>query len=229
MSEIKFACPTCQQHIEADSGYAGMQISCPACKNPMVVPGSPVLAAAPPPAPVLSYTPAPPPVSAATRAPAAAAAPPASGCPSCGGVLPRGAVLCTQCGYNLATGERKVAGRKAALGKPSNTHYEAPWYQTAYPYLAVVLVVLGTLYYFGRTNPPLMLAFLGVAVVYCLTAHILVVISAFRESVGTGFLTLCVPFYGLYYVFKVSESETLRILYVTAYLLNLAIRFMSVR
>jgi hypothetical protein len=73
----------------------------------------------------------------------------------------------------------------------------------------------------------MMLAFLGVAVLYVLVAHILVVISAFKESVGTGFLTMCIPFYGLYYVFKVSEDETLQILYTVAIVINLAVRFIA--
>src|SRR5712691_4482889 len=106
MSEIKFACPTCQQHIPADSGSAGMQIACPACNGALVGAGTPS-------APVGSP---PPPAPAPEQAPPSRSA--ASGCPSCGQALPRGAVLCTNCGYNLATGQRTVAGRQAALGKP---------------------------------------------------------------------------------------------------------------
>ena len=38
MSEIKFACPHCQQHIACDSDFADMTIVCPSCGQPMVVP-----------------------------------------------------------------------------------------------------------------------------------------------------------------------------------------------
>jgi len=38
MSEIKFACPHCQQHIACDAGYVDMCIVCPSCGKPMVVP-----------------------------------------------------------------------------------------------------------------------------------------------------------------------------------------------
>jgi hypothetical protein len=38
MSEIKFACPHCQQHIACDNDYADMCIVCPSCGRPMVVP-----------------------------------------------------------------------------------------------------------------------------------------------------------------------------------------------
>lgn len=38
MSEIKFACPHCQQHIECSNEYADMIIACPACGQAMLVP-----------------------------------------------------------------------------------------------------------------------------------------------------------------------------------------------
>lgn len=38
MSEIRFACPHCQQHIACDPGYVDMCIVCPGCGKPMVVP-----------------------------------------------------------------------------------------------------------------------------------------------------------------------------------------------
>ena len=38
MSEIKFACPHCQQHIACPQDYADMCIVCPACGKPMLVP-----------------------------------------------------------------------------------------------------------------------------------------------------------------------------------------------
>ena len=38
MSEIKFACPHCAQHVACDSDYADMCIVCPGCGKPMLVP-----------------------------------------------------------------------------------------------------------------------------------------------------------------------------------------------
>jgi hypothetical protein len=38
MSDIKFACPHCNQHITCDAGYGDLSINCPACGNSMVVP-----------------------------------------------------------------------------------------------------------------------------------------------------------------------------------------------
>ena len=41
MSEFKFACPVCGQHITADSKDTGSQISCPTCYRKIVVPQAP--------------------------------------------------------------------------------------------------------------------------------------------------------------------------------------------
>jgi hypothetical protein len=38
MSEIKFACPFCSQHIACDADYADLAIDCPSCGKSMVVP-----------------------------------------------------------------------------------------------------------------------------------------------------------------------------------------------
>lgn len=38
MSDIKFACPHCSQHITCDAAYCDAVIDCPACGNGMVVP-----------------------------------------------------------------------------------------------------------------------------------------------------------------------------------------------
>ena len=41
MSEFKFACPVCGQHITADSKTSGGQIECPTCFQKIVVPQAP--------------------------------------------------------------------------------------------------------------------------------------------------------------------------------------------
>jgi hypothetical protein len=229
MSDIKFSCPHCQQHIQADTGYAGLQINCPACNGGLIVPGNP---AAPAPQALIVRTPASVPAPTQATAPAS---PPAiqrpaatgSGCPSCGTALPRGAVLCIHCGYNLVTGQRTVAGRPAALGKPADAHAESPWYKTAYPYVGAVIALLVLLFFLGRQNPVMMQVLVGVAAFYSVTVHIIVVVAAFKESVGTGFLTLCIPFYALYFVFKVCENDTLKVLYCFAMIINLSLRFLA--
>src|SRR5438128_407748 len=41
MSEFKFACPICGQHITADSSTSGGQIECPTCFQKIIVPQAP--------------------------------------------------------------------------------------------------------------------------------------------------------------------------------------------
>lgn len=41
MSEFKFACPVCGQHITCDSANSGSQMECPTCFRKLVVPQSP--------------------------------------------------------------------------------------------------------------------------------------------------------------------------------------------
>jgi len=41
MSEFKFFCPQCGQHIQCGTGYSGTQINCPVCQQVIVVPPAP--------------------------------------------------------------------------------------------------------------------------------------------------------------------------------------------
>ena len=38
MSDFKFSCPNCDQHIAYDESYYGVQINCPACSTPIKIP-----------------------------------------------------------------------------------------------------------------------------------------------------------------------------------------------
>src|SRR5260221_4786537 len=41
MSEFKFACPVCGQHITADSSASGSPLECPTCFQTLIVPNAP--------------------------------------------------------------------------------------------------------------------------------------------------------------------------------------------
>ncbi len=41
MTEFKFACPVCGQHMAADSGSSGAQAECPTCFQKVIVPEAP--------------------------------------------------------------------------------------------------------------------------------------------------------------------------------------------
>jgi len=222
MADIKFSCPHCDQHIQADTSYGGMQITCPSCQGNFIVP-TPTPAS--PPTPVLTR----PSLSVATPAPVAVpAVEAAGGCPSCGKPVAPGAVLCTNCGYNFKTGKAVQTARPGALAAAATANqWETPWYKTPWPYIGALVLVLGILYFMGQENPKMMLAFVGVALLYSFGIHVVVIITAFKEGAGTGFLTMCVPFYGIYFVFKVNENDTLKILYGLAFVLNIALRVLD--
>src|SRR6478672_4956464 len=44
MSEFKFACPVCGQHITSDSSASGTHLECPTCFQKIVVPQAPTSA-----------------------------------------------------------------------------------------------------------------------------------------------------------------------------------------
>ncbi len=102
-----------------------------------------------------------------------------------------------------------------------------PWYKTPWPYLGVLVALLGLFYFLGQKNPAYLLGFLGIAVVYSLTVHIMVLVAAFRDSVGTGFMALCIPFYALYFVLRDDDNPTLKILYPIGVILNFAMRYIA--
>src|SRR5688572_2752703 len=165
MSAMKFSCPGCAQHIECDAGYAGMQVNCPSCQKAMIVPG-------------------------AAPAPAAVMQPAGVACPGCGAVLAEGTVICTSCGMNLRTGKRIQQQISSAPYRPvpapassgDNTNKIA----------IGTLVVFGALFGLGFTNPNMALVFHGVQAVFALVVGICVLVAAFRESAGQGFMTMCI-------------------------------------
>ena len=41
MSEFKFSCPQCEQHLQCDEQFAGRQIQCPRCNHLIRIPPAP--------------------------------------------------------------------------------------------------------------------------------------------------------------------------------------------
>jgi len=55
MSDFKFSCPHCAQHIQVDSQWQGRELKCPACQERLIVPPTrPVSAGDPKPTASLS-------------------------------------------------------------------------------------------------------------------------------------------------------------------------------
>ncbi len=41
MSDFKFSCPHCSQHLQADEQFSGRQIQCPSCNHLIRIPAAP--------------------------------------------------------------------------------------------------------------------------------------------------------------------------------------------
>lgn len=228
MSDLKFACPNCQQHIQCEEGYAGMQIACPACHSNMVVPqpvgaSAPAMAQAPAPmqAPGLRISasaPPPPP------APAIGSTETGRTCPSCGNAVAPRAIVCVKCGTNLQTGQKMRPGavRPAAVAVAAGP---TVWYKTAYPYVGAYFAMIALLYFLGGGFR--LLCLLGI-ILYCVAVKIIITVFAFKDDgAGAGFLCLCFDFYTMRYVFKQSERPLSKVLYGSAWALGLLLILMS--
>jgi len=90
MAEFKFSCPQCNQRIECDVSYSGMQINCPSCQKSIVVPQAPSASVAPRPA-YEAPPPPPPPASAPSLTTRQSTTVPASGRRFAGAPDPSGA------------------------------------------------------------------------------------------------------------------------------------------
>jgi len=77
----------------------------------------------------------------------------------------------------------------------------------------MVVLLVGVFYLLGRKTPDLNLGIVVVPGLYIFVTHILVLVAAFRTSTGKGLLTLFIPFYVFYFVYKVNNNATLKILY----------------
>jgi len=71
----------------------------------------------------------------------------------------------------------------------------------------------------------MMLVFLCATLLYLLTAQIIVIVAAFRESASDGILTMICGIYSVYFVMRKSDSVVLKALYASAIVLGLAMKF----
>jgi hypothetical protein len=206
---MKFACPSCQQHIEADDGYAGMQIACPMCKAQMIVPGTPASPAPPPTSAPPSYG-SHPQSSLRTHAQAQAPAAAGGGCPQCGAPMSRGAVLCTKCGFNSATGQ-SLSPQATAARRGFTAGGSDKWYANPYLYLGVIaLAFIGLFAMAMGDNQAMKIALVGSVVVYVLVIYVWTAVVAFKEGVGQGIGCLICGLYATYFVFKEDTSPVLK-------------------
>lgn len=103
MSDVRFKCPHCGQHLKADEDMSGEPLDCPTCGKPMRIPGAPGMPKPreipPPLPPPIPVQPRPPPVP--SREPSRSVA--VFSCPCCGTDMrtlasPGQGVRCPACG-----------------------------------------------------------------------------------------------------------------------------------
>ena len=151
-----------------------------------------------------------------------ASAPPvtmAKPCPSCGSGMESSAIICTSCGYNMQTGTqlavKKIKGPKTKRETP-------PILAMALSPIAVGLAI-GLIYVLlfalsqqgDAENGAMIFSAWHLPFVLCVSIFVLVI--AFMEGIGTGFLTMCLPFYVLYFIYGVTENRYAKVLF-TIYL-----------
>ena len=75
------------------------------------------------------------------------------------------------------------------------------------------MAILGVLFVIARSNEDLAELYLIPQSLFGLVIAVIVLVQAFRQSIGTGILTLCVPFYVLYFVFSVNQNAYIKALF----------------
>ncbi|UCD75318.1 MAG: hypothetical protein JSV91_00055 [Phycisphaerales bacterium] len=149
-------------------------------------------------------------------------------CPGCGAEMGPGAVLCTNCGFSTKTGQRlsvetKKPKRQRAAGEGSLIgNLLSPGGVGL-----ATLIILSVFFALATSNEVVALVYLLTAGFFGFGVWIVVLVFAFSEGIGQGFLTLCVPCYILYYVFGVCDNQYVKILYVLSILANISTYFLE--
>ena len=160
----------------------------------------------------------------------AAEAPPVgpNACPSCGNALQAGSVMCMNCGYNLQGGKQvstkvrkpeKVRSEGRDGGPGIANLIKNPLVVSASLFFTMLLLMMAA---GSASETDVVGAFCAlILIVIILAINIFVLVTAFQEGIGTGFLSLCLPFYILYYVYGVSESSWVKWLFTAGLLANI--------
>lgn len=129
-------------------------------------------------------------------------------CLNCKQPMSADAVVCMQCGYNAQTG-RKMKTRTIKTRQPKEKKESRLAQSGAQG--ALVAFVLGTIVAVGLTvgawnNVNMLMVAGGVLGLFSFVSGIAIIVTAFMDSIAQGFLTMCIPFYAIYWVFFRSEN-----------------------
>jgi predicted nucleic acid-binding Zn ribbon protein len=166
----------------------------------------------------------------AAPAPAAAhASGAARACPNCGHALDADALICIECGYNLQTGKQLKSRKRKRRSEPAADTGSLTEFLVSPVGIGLdALVFLAIFFGLAMANEPVALAYIGLAWLFFFGVSITALVFAFIEGLGQGLLTLCVPFYILYFVYGVCENQYVRVLYgigLIAYIAGLVLLY----
>ena len=181
---IKFACDSCGKSLKVPAEAAGRRVKCPHCSAAVTVPDpNAVDAAEDDMFAGLSVSP--------SVTPRVYAPPP------------------PPTNIDVSAG-RGSSARSAARSAGSGV--QLPMGILAHPGIIFVALALlfGGLFAVARSSPDLAPAVGGVLSLFSLGVLIWATVLGFKESAGTGFLVLCLPFYILYFVFSKSDNPYLK-------------------
>lgn len=150
-------------------------------------------------------------------------------CTSCGNPLADSDVICMNCGFNTQTGlampvKVKKTPRDGSSASDKATAMLHSPFIVSMAILAIFCTLLVGANAVGGEDATLLVRLL--VSVFGLAIGIFVLVVAFMEGVGQGFLTLCVPFYVLYFIFGVTENMWARWLFVASFTLGVIDIFM---
>lgn len=153
-------------------------------------------------------------------------------CPGCRGGMAADAVICTNCGFDFRTGKKtqmkisQTTAEQRAKGQRGGAGLGLPGFLTN-----PVAVGLGLFAFFGvlvmvaLTTPALAGPAVIVFVLCAAAVQIWLLATAFLDSVTQGLLTLCVPFYAIYYAFVRNENPHLKAAYAAALIFTIIVRY----
>lgn len=148
-------------------------------------------------------------------------------CPGCGGPLDPGAVICTRCGYDVHKGKQLKVRKVKAKGKGGGRPRSAAFVLSPGGVGLILLLLFGLLYWLAWHDDLGALVYAAIAGTFGFVVVIMVLVFAFRESIGQGFLTLCVPCYVLYFVYGICDNAWIKVLFAVYLITNAALQVLT--
>lgn len=131
-------------------------------------------------------------------------------CTSCGNPLADSDVICMNCGFNTQTGlAMKLEVKKAKKDRSASSQMAFSMFLSPSIVSVIIMGIVCLLFFVANAggNDDLILLVRLVGSLIALVMVVFIIVVAFMEGVGQGFLTLCVPFYIFYFLLAVTENQ----------------------